>query len=104
MSKSSDTPKRPRISRFEISINVVIQTILVVFIIGVINFAGYHYYRTWDVSRDKKRALSEKTLQVLKTVPQELKIYAFYSPTDPLIGDVETLLKDMRTASGSKLN
>lgn len=103
MSKESSSAKLSRINRLEISINVVIQTILVVFIVGVVNFAGFHYFKIWDVSRDSKRTLSDKTLQVLKTLPPEVKVIALFSPRDPLNQDIQNLLKDVRTASGNKL-
>src|SRR4051794_31068480 len=98
MSKDLSAPKVVRINRWEIGINVVIQSILVIFIVAVINFAAFYYFKVWDVSRDKKRELSDKTLQVLKTLPPDLKVYVLFSPRDPLGKDIEGLLKDVRTA------
>ena len=57
---SSDAkPKKVfRISRFAIGVNVLLQILTVVFILGVINYFAFNHYRRWDFSRNQKHVLS----------------------------------------------
>ena len=58
--------KAPRINRFAIGVNVLIQIVLVFFILAGINYIGFKHFKRWDFSRDQKYSLSEQTEQVLK--------------------------------------
>ncbi len=98
---SEASPKSSSVSRFGIAVNVLVQSALVVFLVGVANYIGFNYYQRWDFSRSQKFALAEQTKRVLKTLKQPAKITLFGSPTAlsleaSLHGDIDNLLKEYR--------
>ena len=100
--------KAPRIHRFAIGVNVLIQIALVFFIIAVINYLGFKHYKRWDFSRSQKYALSDQTKQLIENLPKPIKIYEFFSPDPRLPGgeifpDIEALLKEYQYAAPGKV-
>jgi len=100
--------KAPRIHRFAIGVNVLIQVLTVMFILVVINFIAFKHYKRWDFSRDQKYALSDQTKQLLESLQKPVKVYVFFSPDPRLPGgeifiDLQTLLKEYQYASKGKV-
>jgi hypothetical protein len=112
MATNSTEPKpkkAPRIHRFAIGVNVLIQIALVVFIVAVANGLAFKHFKRWDFSRDQKYALSDQTKQLLASLQKPLKIYIFFSPDPRLPGgdvfqDVEGLLKEYQYAANGKVD
>ena len=93
-----------RIHRFQIGLNVLIQILAVVFILGMLNYVAFNYFKRWDFSRDKKYALSDQTKRVLKSLEKPVKIIIFFTPDPRVPGgeiydDVQNLLKEYQYAS-----
>jgi len=105
---STEAKKAPRIHRFAIGVNVLLQIVLVIFILTGINYIAFKHFKRWDFSRNQKYALSEQTKQLLQGLQKPLKIFIFFSP-DPrlpggeVFGDVQALLKEYQYAGGSKV-
>jgi hypothetical protein len=100
--------KAPRINRFAIGLNVLIQLVAVFFILACVNYYGFKHFKRWDFSRDQKYALSEETSQVLAGLQKPVKIYVISSP-DPrlqggeIIPEVDELLKEYQYVARGNL-
>jgi hypothetical protein len=107
-SSEAKPKKAPRIHRFAIGINVLVQILTVMFILMGINYIAFKHFKRWDLSRDQKYALSDQTKQLLASLQKPVKIYVFFSPDPRLPGgdvfpDITELLKEYQYASGGKV-
>ncbi len=103
--KNSDpSPKVSRIHRFQIGLNVLIQIIAVVFILGGINYYAFRHYKRWDFSRNQKYALSDQTKRLLKSLDKPMKVIVFFNPVSDVYGDLQNLLKEYQYAAHNKLD
>ena len=91
--------KPQQVPRVQIGTNVVTQFVLAIFILGLINFVAFNYYKRWDLSRDAKFSLSEQTRMVLSGLKETLSIYVIV-PNEgfPMFSEVESLLKEYEYA------
>jgi hypothetical protein len=96
-----------RIKRFQIGVNVLLQLLLLVVLLGMINYLAFRHYKRWDLSRNKKHALSEQTVNVLQALEDKVKFVVFFSPGAPgaeIFSDLENLLKEYQYAGGGKVD
>ncbi len=61
MANPADKAKPRKIHRLQIGLNLLVQLILIFFLVTAVNWIGFRHYKRWDVSRDQKYALSDKT-------------------------------------------
>ncbi len=101
-----ETAKRApkRIRRVQIGLNVLIQVGLILFLAIMVNYLGFEHYRRWDLSRDKKYALSDKTKRFLDSVKGKMRVTVFFSPNNPIAQDVQSLLTEYQYAGKGKLD
>ena len=67
MADGTTTPdKSKKIHRFQIGLNVIVQIGIVIVLAAMVNYLGFEHYRRWDLSRDKKYQLSDKTKHFLE--------------------------------------
>ena len=101
-------PKVFRIKRFQIGLNVLLQILILLAILGMINYLAFNHYKRWDFSRDQKYALSDQTVRIVKSLDKPVKFIVFFSP-DPrtpggeIYADVTNLLKEYQYASKKKV-
>jgi ABC-type uncharacterized transport system len=101
----ADVATKPqKIQRLQIGVNVLVQLILIFFLIGAVNWFGFRHYKRWDVSRDQKYALSDKTKRFLNTIKGKVRITVFFSPNTPISGDVASLLTEYQYAAKGKID
>jgi hypothetical protein len=93
-----------KIRRVQIGLNVALQVGLVLFLAIMINSLGLKHYRRWDLSRDQKYALSDKTKRFLKTIKGKMRVTVFFSPNTPITGDVQSLLTEYQYAAKGKID
>lgn len=98
------TAKPQKIHRVRIGVNVTVQVALVLFLAVMANYLGFEHYRRWDLSRDKKYALSDKTKRFLQTIPGKVRITVFFSPNNPIGQDVQALLTEYQYAAKGKMD
>src|SRR6202162_3469437 len=96
--------KPKKIQRLQIGVNLLIQLILVFFLVSAVNWIGFRHYKRWDMSRDQKYALSDKTKRFLNTIKGKLGITVFFSPSTPISGDVANLLTEYQYAAKGKID
>src|SRR5881227_932794 len=98
------TTKPKRIHRLQIGLNLVVQLILIFFLVSAVNWIGFRHYKRWDVSREQKYALSDKTKRFLNTIKGKVRITVFFSPNTPISGDVVSLLTEYQYAAKGKID
>src|SRR6266852_2600280 len=98
------TMKPKRIQRLQIGLNLMVQLILIFFLVSAVNWIGFRHYKRWDVSREQKYALSDKTKRFLKTLKGKVRITVFFSPNTPISGDVSSLLTEYQYAAKGKID
>lgn len=96
---------RPRASvpaRFGIGVNVVLQLLLSVVILGAVNYLGFQYYWRWDLSPTQDHTLSTSTTNFLRKNSKEIRITALFVRGSPVSDNLRALLEEYRR-NGKKL-
>jgi len=76
-----------RIGRYGTS--AVLQTLVLLFIVGALAFFANRYHERWDVSEGKVHSLSDQTRKVLDGLEQDVEVVAFYPKVEqPVIRDL----------------
>src|SRR3984893_15803229 len=104
MADVTEKPKPKKIQRLQIGLNILVQLILIFFLVSAVNWIGFRHYKRWDVSRDQKYALSDKTKRFLNTIKGKARITVFFSPTTPISADVSSLLTEYQYAAKGKID
>lgn len=105
-SEGSTTPQQPkvfRIKRFQIGLNVLVQILVVVFILGMVNYIAFNHYRRWDFSREQKYALADQTKRMLRGLDKKMTVVVFFNPVSEIYGDLQSLLKEFQYTARKKL-
>src|SRR3954464_9041836 len=97
-------PKPQRIHRVQIGLNVLVQIGLILFLAAMVNYLGFEHYKRWDLSRDKKYALSDKTKHFLNSVNGKMRLTVFFGPSNPIGADVQNLLTEYQYAAKGKID
>lgn len=92
------------IRRIQIGLNVVVQIALLLFLALMINYLGFEHYRRWDLTRDKKFELSDKTKRFLDSMKGKARMTIFFAPNNPIAGDVGQLLTEYQYAGKGKID
>jgi hypothetical protein len=104
MAEVTEKAKPKKIQRLQIGLNVLVQLILIFFLVSAVNWIGFRHYKRWDVSRDQKYALSDKTKRFLNTIKGKVRITVFFSPSTPISADVSSLLTEYQYAAKGKID
>src|SRR5438067_10179872 len=104
MADVTEKAKAKKIQRLQIGLNVLVQLILIFFLVTAVNWIGFRHYKRWDVSRDQKYALSDKTKRFLNSIKAKVRITVFFSPSTPISGDVSSLLTEYQYAAKGKID
>lgn len=82
------------------SSHTVAMALIVLGILCLINYLGYRHHKRIDLTKGGQYSLSSQTHQLLKKLPSDLKIVAFYSKKDnPYYAEVDALLKNYAASS-----
>ena len=101
---TTEPAKPQKIHRVRIGLNVLLQVVLLFFLAVMVNYLGFEHYRRWDLSRDKKFALSDKSKRFLETVKGKVRATVFFAPTNPIAPDVQALLTEYQYAAKGKMD
>ncbi|MDQ6913238.1 MAG: GldG family protein [Verrucomicrobiota bacterium] len=93
-----------KIHRLQIGVNVMVQVALILLLAVMVNYLGFEHYRRWDVSRDKKFELSDKTKRFLESVKSKMRVTVFFGNRNPIAQDVQSLLTEYQYASKGKVD
>ena len=94
---------KQKISRFAIGTRVILSLFLTVLLVIAVNYLSYRHYQSYDLSESGYFTLSEKTLSIIKSLKEPVKIYLFFNPQHPLYDRVEALLRRYQNAGGNKI-
>src|ERR1041385_7446497 len=98
-------PNKPKsIHRLQIGLNVIVQVAIIIVLAAMVNYLGFSHYKRWDLSRDKKYALSDKSKRFLDSMKGKRRMTVFFSPASPIIGDVQNLLTEYQYAARGKID
>ncbi|MGI8821428.1 MAG: Gldg family protein [Chthoniobacterales bacterium] len=101
--KPQATPPR-KIGRVRIGVNVIVQIALLLLLALMVNYLGVEHYRRWDLSRDQKYQLSDKSKRFLDSMKGKMRVTVFFSGTNPIGPDVQNLLTEYQYASKGKID
>src|ERR1700726_564396 len=104
MAEETEKIKPKKIQRLQIGLNVLVQLILIFFLVSAVNWIGFRHYKRWDVSRDQKYALSDKTKRFLNTIKGKIRVTVFFSQNTPISADVLSLLTEYQYAAKGKID
>jgi len=102
LSPHAHVPKK--IHRVRIGLNVLVQVALILFLAAMVNYLGFEHYTRWDLSRDKKYALSDKSKRFLDSISGKVRVTVFFGPSNPIGQDVQNLLTEYQYASKGKID
>jgi len=102
--KPPRTRRRAKIGRIWIGLNVILQIAAILFLAAMVNSFAFKHYKRWDLSRDQKYALSDKTKRFLDTLKGKMRITVFFSPSTPITADVQNLLTEYQYAGKGKID
>ncbi len=105
MAEETTLAEKPKkIHRFQIGLNVIMQVAIIIVLAAMVNYLGYEHYRRWDLSRDKKYALSDKTKHFLQGVKGKVRMTVFFGSQNPITGDVQNLLTEYQYSARGKID
>src|ERR1041384_6171589 len=102
--KQPRTRRKAKIGRIRIGLNVIVQVALVLLLAAMVNSLAFKHYKRWDLSRDQKYALSDKTKRFLDVLKGKMRITVFFSPSTPITSDVQNLLTEYQYAGKGKVD
>jgi ABC-type uncharacterized transport system involved in gliding motility auxiliary subunit len=101
--------KTIKIKRFQIGLNALVQSLVLLAILGMVNYLAYNHYKRWDFSRSQKFSLSSQTKKVLKNLEDTARIIVFFAadpqmPGSEVYSDLENLIKEYQYAAEGDLS
>jgi hypothetical protein len=105
MAEEAPAPQKPqKIHRLTIGVNLIVQIALLLFLAIAANYLGFEHYRRWDLTRDQKYALSDKTKRFLDTIKGKMRVTVFFAANNPIGQDVQSLLTEYQYAAKGKID
>lgn len=96
---SNPKPSRPSFSpaaRWRIGFDVVLRTVLVLAVIVMVNFISAKFYHRFFLSSSTQVVLSSRTLNVLHSVTNSVKVTLYFDHRSEFFPDVLALLNEYR--------
>lgn len=96
------TDKRDRAtapSKTGAGFNVLVSCLALLAIVVMANYLAMRHPWSYPLSKDRHQPLAPVTLQVLKSITNDVDVVIYYDPEAPLFTHVETLLKQYRDAN-----
>ncbi len=79
--------------------NALVASLAFLAILGLLNFLAVRHPRRWDLTELKEYSLSPQTLQILRTLPGEVRFLGFFSSQDPRRKEFEDLVQTYQAYS-----
>lgn len=90
--------------RLTIGVNVLTQILIVIGIVGMINYVSFRHFKRWDLSRNQKFALAPLTKNLLTNLKTPVKAVVFFPGAQVIAQDVTSLLREYEYASDKKIS
>jgi hypothetical protein len=92
MTDQQDKQKTSGPSRTGARFNVMLGTVSLLAIVLMVNYIASRHPTKISISPDRYQPLSPVTLQILKSVTEDVKVIIYFDPTEALFGHVQSLL------------
>ena len=99
---SNATPSRTSFSpasRWRIAFDVALRTLLVLAVVGMVNFLGAKYFHRYYLSSQTRVQLSSRTLSVLHSLTNHLEVTLYFDRKADFYPDIVALLDEYRAAN-----
>src|SRR4051812_24169327 len=80
--------------RWGAGLNLVITVAAVVALVAMCNYLAIRHYTRFHWNRDLEAQLSKRTLNILASLTNTVKVIAYFNSDDPLYPRVKGLLKE----------
>jgi hypothetical protein len=94
-SKPSFSPRR----KWSIGLDVLVRTVVVLVVVIMINYLSGQYFKRFFLSSQTQIALSSRTVSVLKSLTNQVKVTLYYDKEDLLYSTLLALLKEYRNVN-----
>ncbi len=99
---ATETQPQPSFSprrKWSIGLDVLLRTVAVLAVVIMVNYLGGQYFKRFFLSSQTEIALSSRTVSVLKSLTNQVKVTLYYDKEDPLYPTLVALLKEYRNVS-----
>lgn len=98
-----------RLKKIAYSGNYLLLVLIILGILGIINFFGNSYFKRWDLTEQKLFTISDATRKILKGLDDVVSIKAYFSKdlppyVIPLQQQVKDMLDEYQAYAGNKLS
>ncbi len=77
----------------------IFSVALALILFSGINYLSFRHYAHWDVGKNKKFALSPKTISILKELKEDINVYVIMQPATPVFDWSKGMLERYKEAS-----
>jgi hypothetical protein len=84
--------------RWQIACDVAVRTLLVIGVVGMVNFLGANFFHRFYLSSQTRVALSSRTLSVLHSLTNNVAVTLYYDRKDEFYPEIVALLEEYRSA------
>ena len=98
-----DAPKVIRIGRVQLTLNVIVQAIVVIAIVAMANYLSFRHYQRFDFSQNQKFALSEQTKVIVRSLAKPVQAIVFFAGEGEAEANCHQLLREYEFASKGKI-
>ncbi|MCU0783523.1 MAG: GldG family protein [Verrucomicrobia bacterium] len=85
--------------RWGFGLDLVIRTALVLVVVVMVNYLGGRWYQRYYLNSSTRIDLSPRTVGLLKSITNEVKVTLFYDHDHPLYTSISALLNEYRDAN-----
>ncbi len=82
MSQPKSRPSFSRSSRWQIGLDKVLRTVLVLAVVVMLNYLGAQFFHRFYLSSETRIALSSRTLTILRSITNQMVITLYYDTRD----------------------
>ncbi|MDD2675889.1 MAG: GldG family protein [Methylacidiphilaceae bacterium] len=89
--------------RLQLRLNNALTIVLSMAILIMVNYLGYKYYYRQDLSKSRYYQLSEKTIHILRSLTEPVRVTVCLVNNSPVRTEIDNLLRQYRYVAGDKL-
>lgn len=92
------------IKRFRIGLNVLVQLVLLLVIVGIVNSLSCRKFTQWDQTASKRYSLSEQTHKILNNLSRDLYLTVAFSRSSDVYPYTQRMIDLYKKAAGNRLH
>src|SRR5690349_14512166 len=95
-SEPNSKPSFSTARKWSIGFNVVLLVVVVLAVVVMVNYLSRDYFVRWQVNTMRKFELSPRTVNLVKSLTNQVKITIYYDKDEPLYTTVASLIKEYK--------